>query len=172
MKKYSLLNSLLLVLVIAIFSSCSNKKVYDSIDGIVDEVAPGLNSIKVETLKDKIDKGDMILLVDVRESNEFNAGYIPGAVNIPRGVLEFKIDNEAFWEAAMLYMPLKDEEIILYCKKGKRSILAADALQKLGYTNVTYLEGGWKNWELTYPLMYEKNLDHNAHEDAGEVGGC
>ena len=129
-------------------------------------------SIDVEQLMEKIDNGEMILLVDVREPNEFNAGYVPGAVNIPRGVLEFKISNEAFWEEAMLYMPLPEEEIIVYCKKGKRSILAADILQKLGYTNVTYLNEGWKKWELTYPDMQEKNLDHNAHEDGGEVGGC
>ena len=120
----------------------------------------------------KLDNGDMILLIDVREPNEFNAGYIPGSVNIPRGTLEFKIGNEAFWDAAFLYLPETTEEIIVYCKKGKRGTLAAETLKKLGYENVTYIDGGWKEWEMNYPLLYEKNLDAMGHDDGGESGGC
>lgn len=152
--------------------ACQEKTTYKNVDEIVAEAMVNTKSISSEQLFTKIDNGDMILLIDAREPNEFNAGYIPGAVNIPRGVLEFNIGKEAFWEEAMLYMPEKDEEIIVYCRKGKRSILAADALQKLGYTNVYYLEDGWKNWEMNYPMLYEKNLDHSAHESSGESGGC
>lgn len=163
-----------MVFVVAIFAlvSCNNQTSINGVDDLVSQALTTTNSLAVEQLMTKIDNGDMILLIDVRESNEFNAGYIPGSVNIPRGVLEFKIANEDFWEAAMLYMPLKDEEIIVYCKKGHRSVLAAAVLQELGYSNVTYLEDGWKKWELTYPLIYEKNLDHNTHDEGGEVGGC
>ena len=125
-----------------------------------------------EQVKEKLDNGDMILLIDVREPNEFNAGYIPGSVNIPRGTLEFKIGNEAFWDAAFLYLPETTEEIIVYCKKGKRGTLAAETLKKLGYENVTYIDGGWKEWEMNYPLLYEKNLDAMGHDDGAESGGC
>lgn len=128
--------------------------------------------ITPEELMVKIDNYDEILVIDVREPSEYNAGYIPGAVNIPRGVIEFKVGNEGFWDAAMLYMPLKDDKIILYCKKGSRSILAAQTLEKLGFTNVTYITGGWKKWELTYPTLFEKNLDAMSHDSGGEVGGC
>lgn len=166
------LSKLMLVMALFTLGSCNNQTTYNSVDDLVKEALVSTQGIAVEQLMEKIDNGDMILLIDVREPNEFNAGYIPGAVNIPRGVIEFKINNEAFWEQAMLYMPLVDEEIIVYCKKGKRSILAASALQKLGYSNVTFLTDGWKKWELTFPLIYEKNLDHNAHDDGGEVGGC
>ena len=88
------------------------------------------------------------------------------------GVIEFKINNDAFWEEAMLYMPEKNEEIIVYCRKGKRSILAAQTLQQLGFTNVTFVTDGWKKWELTYPLIFEKNLEQMGHDSGGEVGGC
>ncbi len=84
--------------------------------------------------------------------------YIPGAINIARGILEFNISNDKFWEEAMLYMPEKDEEIIIYCRKGKRSILAAQTLQQLGFTNVKYIIDGWKKWEMTFPDKFEKNL--------------
>ncbi len=170
--KKNILNIAILISLIIVSASCNNKQTYNSVDDIVAIATANTTAISVEQLKEKYDNGDMILLLDVREPQEFNAGYIPGAVNIPRGVLEFKIGNEAFWENAMLYMPLPDEEIIVYCKKGKRSILAADILQKLGYTNVTYVDGGWKEWEMNYPLIYEKNLDQMSHDSGGEVGGC
>ncbi len=159
--------------VILFFSySCADKQVIVTVDDMVQAASLKTKGITVEQLKNKIDDGEMILLVDVREPNEYNAGYIPGALNIPRGVLEFKINNEQFWEEAMLYMPLPDEEIIVYCRKGKRSILAASILQDLGFTNVTYVTDGWKKWELTYPLLQEKNLENLHHDDGGEVGGC
>lgn len=114
----------------------------------------------------------MFNLIDVREPSEHNHGYIPGAVNIPRGVLEFNITNEAFWESTGFYFPEPTEEFILYCKKGSRSILAAETLKKLGYKNVTIIEGGWKKWELTFPTLQEKNLELESHGAAEEVGGC
>ena len=161
-----------IIVITSILSSCNQKMSFQNVDELVAEAERGVESITVVQLMEKIDNGDMILLIDVREPNEYNAGYIPGSLNIPRGVLEFKIGNEDFWEAEMLYMPEKDEELILFCKKGKRSILAVQTLKELGYKNVKYLDEGWKKWEMTYPLLYEKNLDQMHHEDEGEVGGC
>ena len=160
------------ILFVVLLSACNNAGPVQSVDEMVASAQKNVDGITVEQLMEKLDNGDMILLIDVREPNEFNAGYIPGSVNIPRGVIEFKIDNEAFWDAAFLYLPETDEEIIVYCKKGKRGILAGETLKKLGYTKVSYLDGGWKKWELTYPDLYEKNLDAMGHDDGGEVGGC
>jgi len=166
----SILSAAIIFLIVA--TSCQRAEYKQSLDQMVETAKQSVDAVTVEQVKEKLDNGDMILLLDVREPNEFNAGYIPGGVNIPRGVLEFRIDSEPFWDAAFLYLPEKTEEIIVYCKKGKRGILAAETLKKLGYENVTYIDGGWKNWEMNYPLLYEKNLDAMGHDDGGESGGC
>ena len=161
-----------LFLSVFLMFSCSDQtKVYENVDEWVADVAPSVEMIKVETLHAMLDTGAMILLVDVREANEYNPGFIPGAVNIPRGVIEFQLAKDEFWEAQFLYPPLKTDEIILICKKGNRSILTVKAVKKLGFPNVKVLEGGFKKWELTYPLEQEKNLDQ-VHDGGGEVGGC
>ncbi len=152
--------------------SCQRKDNFSDVDSMVAEAMKSSETITVEQLKALIDNGEMLLLIDVREPAEHNAGYIPGSLNIPRGTLEFKIGNADFWDEAMLYMPEKDEPIVVYCKKGKRSILAAQTLHRLGYKNVRYLDEGWKKWEMTYPLIYEKNLDKVPHNEGVEVGGC
>jgi rhodanese-related sulfurtransferase len=167
-----IIKSLLVIGILAVSLSCNRSSSFNGVDEMVTMALKKVEAITVEELKDKIDNGDMFLLLDVREPNEFNAGYIPGSLNIPRGTLEFRIANEEFWEAEMLYMPEKEEELVLYCKKAKRSILAAETLERMGYKNVKYLEDGWKHWEMTYPLIYEKNLDQMHHEEEEEVGGC
>ncbi len=160
-------------LILALFTvSCNSTETYPDVKAMVKAAAKDIDFITVEQLMTKIDSGDVFNLIDVRELKEYNHGYIPGAINIPRGVLEFKINNEQFWTNEGLYLPLKDEEFILVCKKGSRSILAAQSIMKLGYKNVKVLEGGWKKWELTYPDIQEKNLDEGAHEEVEEVGGC
>lgn len=172
MKKQLIFKTALILLLVVSMFSCNQHRAYDGVDAMVETALKTTESVTVEQLKQMVDEGEMIMLIDVREPNEFNAGYIPGALNIPRGTLEFNIGNESFWDEAMLYMPLKDEPIIVYCKKGKRSILAALSLQQLGYSNVKFVENGWKKWEMTYPLIYEKNLDVLPHDDGKEAGGC
>ena len=74
------------------------------------------------------------LLIDVREIDEWNAGHIPGAIHIPRGILEFKISEVA---------PDRNTPIALYCRSGGRSTVSANQLIKMGYSNVKNLEGGY-----------------------------
>lgn len=79
------------------------------------------------------------LLLDVREADEFHAGHIPGAVNIPRGLLEFKL-------SASPELSSRDLHIVLYCKTSGRAALAACALQDMGYLNVQSIAGGFDAW--------------------------
>lgn len=158
--------------IIGLFYACSKTETFTSADEMVEAASKSINTITVEELKVKIDSFEMFNLLDVREPEEHNHGFIPGSVNIPRGTLEFNIANEAFWESTGFYYPEKTELFVLYCKKGSRSILAAQTLKQMGYDNILIIEGGWKQWELTYPLLQEKNLDAVSHDSGGEVGGC
>jgi rhodanese-related sulfurtransferase len=105
---------------------------------IVNEVKPRIKETNVAEVKRRMDRGDRkFKLVDVREESEFAAGHIPGAVHIGKGVIERDIEAK---------IPNPSEEIILYCGGGFRSALAADNLQKMGYTHVLSMDGGWRGW--------------------------
>ena len=88
------------------------------------------------------------VLIDVRENDEFRAGHLPGARGIGRGVLEYHIADE---------VPETDTEIVLYCRGGNRSALAADSLQHMGYSNVYSMSGGYREWteDETRPITTE-----------------
>ena len=163
------------LLFIVFITGCNQVKEYASPDQMVEEAGKAVKNITVEDLKKLMDSEEIYTLIDVRQKSEHYYGYIPGSLVIPRGSLEFLIGNQEYWDNEGLYMPEKDEKIILYDKKGKRSILAAYALKQLGYKNVYVLEGGWKKWELTYPDDIEKDLDMLSggnHEEEEAVGGC
>ncbi len=76
------------------------------------------------------------VLLDVREPQETNLGRIPGAIVIPRGTMETKIEGA---------VP-RDAHLVIYCASGNRSALAADTLQQMGYSNVASMAGGWNGW--------------------------
>lgn len=88
------------------------------------------------------------VLIDVRENDEFRAGHLPGARGIGRGVLEYHIADE---------VPDTGTEIILYCRGGNRSALAADSLRTMGYTNVFSMRGGYREWtrDTARPISHE-----------------
>jgi rhodanese-related sulfurtransferase len=81
-----------------------------------------------------------VRVLDVRETSEFEAGRVPGAINIPRGILEFRIGEVPEFAK-------KDVPIILYCRTGGRAALATLALNQIGYANVTSVTGGIVAWE-------------------------
>ena len=82
-------------------------------------------------------RGEKFILVDVREDNEWDAGHLPGAIHLGKGIIERDIEER---------VPELSTPLVLYCGGGYRSALAADTLQKMGYTNVTSMDGGWREW--------------------------
>lgn len=86
-------------------------------------------------------------VIDVREPEEFAAGHLPGAVNIPRGVLEFQVDGHpALNFRTDPHLSHRREPVILYCRTGGRSALAAEALKRLGFDRPLSLAGGYTQW--------------------------
>ena len=103
---------------------------------IVEEVMPRVREVSVDETLRRMEQG--AILIDVREDNEWEAGHAKGAVHLGRGVIERDIVH--------LY-PDKETEFVLYCGGGFRSALATDNLQKMGYTNVWSMAGGWAAWQ-------------------------
>ena len=101
-----------------------------------EEALKHITTITVSEAKALLDKGGFTFF-DVRTETEFKKGHIPGAVNLPRGKLEFRIDKE---------IPDKNALIVVYCKTGSRSSLATYTLAQMGYKNVKNMDGGWKAW--------------------------
>jgi len=114
---------------------------------IVDDARTRVRETNVDEVKARMDRGDKFLLVDVREESEFAKDHLPGAVHLGKGVIERDIEAR---------VPELNTEMILYCGGGYRSALAADNLQKMGYTNVISMDGGIRGWrEKSYPLTRE-----------------
>jgi rhodanese-related sulfurtransferase len=104
---------------------------------IVNDAKSRIKETNVQEVKKQLDNGDKFHLVDTREENEWARGHLPGAVWLGKGIIERDIEQR---------IPEKDARIVLYCGGGFRSALAADNLQKMGYTNVVSMDGGWRGW--------------------------
>jgi rhodanese-related sulfurtransferase len=105
---------------------------------LVEDAKSRIREISIEDARKRLASSDAVLLIDVREDHEFEAEHARGARHLSKGVIERDIERE---------VPDKKAEMILYCGGGYRSALAADNLQKMGYTNVLSLAGGWRAWQ-------------------------
>jgi rhodanese-related sulfurtransferase len=104
---------------------------------IVDDARARVTATDVAAIRSRIEGGETFHLIDVREDSEWDSGHLPGAVHLGRGVLERDIESA---------IPDRDADIVLYCGGGYRSALAADALQRMGYTDVRSMDGGFRGW--------------------------
>jgi rhodanese-related sulfurtransferase len=104
---------------------------------LVQDAKRNVKETNVAEVKRRGDAGEKFLLIDVREDNEWAKGHLPGAVHLGRGIIERDIEQN---------VPDTGAKLILYCGGGFRSALAAENLQKMGYTNVESMDGGWKGW--------------------------
>jgi rhodanese-related sulfurtransferase len=114
---------------------------------IVDDARTRVRETTVDEVKKRLDRGDKFMLVDVREESEYAKDHLPGAIHLGKGVIERDIEAR---------VPDLQAEMVLYCGGGFRSALAADNLQKMGYTNVISMDGGIRGWrEKGFPLTKE-----------------
>jgi rhodanese-related sulfurtransferase len=111
---------------------------------IVDDAKSRVRETNVDAVKGRMDRGEKFLLVDVREESEYAKDHLPGAIHLGKGIIERDIEAR---------VPELKTELVLYCGGGFRSALAADNLQKMGYTNVISMDGGIRDWrEKGFPL--------------------
>lgn len=111
---------------------------------IVEEAKPRVRECTVGDIKNKLDRAEPFHFVDVREDHEYDADHAEGAIHLGKGVIERDIET---------VLPNKEEPIVLYCGGGYRSLLAADSLRQMGYSNVISMDGGMKAWRAAgYPI--------------------
>jgi rhodanese-related sulfurtransferase len=104
---------------------------------LVQDAKKRIRETTVEEVKQRLDRGEKLCLVDVREESEWAKDHLPGAIYLGKGVIERDIEQR---------LPDTAREIILYCGGGFRSALAAENLQRMGYTHVVSMDGGIRGW--------------------------
>ncbi len=111
---------------------------------IVEDAKNRVRETSVDDIKARLDRGDRFLLIDVREESEYAKDHLPNAIHLGKGIIERDIEER---------VPELNTPLVLYCGGGYRSALAADNLQKMGYTNVLSMDGGIRGWrEKHFPL--------------------
>ena len=111
---------------------------------IVEDAKTRIQEVTVDQVKAKLDRGERFHLIDVREESEWAKDHLPKALHLGKGILERDVEER---------LPDTGAEIVLYCGGGFRSALAADNLQKMGYTHVLSMDGGIRGWrDKGYPL--------------------
>jgi rhodanese-related sulfurtransferase len=111
---------------------------------LVEAARKQVREMSVQDVKKRLDAGEKFILVDTREESEWDRGHLPGAIHLGKGVIERDIEHA---------IPDPSAPLVLYCGGGFRSALAAENLQKMGYTNVISMDGGWRDWTAAgYPV--------------------
>lgn len=110
---------------------------------LVQDSKDRIKEYTVSQIRQRQLNNETFTLVDVREESEWQAGHIQGAIHLGKGIIERDIETR---------IPEKNTDIVLYCGGGYRSALAAEALQKMGYTQVSSMDGGIREWRMAgYP---------------------
>jgi rhodanese-related sulfurtransferase len=104
---------------------------------VVNDAKTRVRECTVDDVHARQKRGEVFLLIDVREDSEWTRGHLPQARHLSKGIIERDIETA---------VPNHDTPLVLYCGGGFRSALAADNLQKMGYTNVISMDGGWREW--------------------------
>ena len=105
---------------------------------LVNDAKSRIREVTVAETQKRMEQDESVKLIDVREDHEWEAAHAAGAIHLGKGIIERDIETT---------VPDKNTEMILYCGGGFRSALVADVLQRMGYTNVYSVAGGWKAWK-------------------------
>ena len=145
----SLLTAMLVATSLVLPGSVLAQNYPDSVKQMVSATKKQIRVINMEQFKALVAKKEADLIIDVRQEDEYADGFVPGAVNVPRGLIEFRI-----WKLAGF--PDKtdlNKQMTLYCLTGGRCALATKSLQDLGFTNVTSVDMAFDNWvKAGYPV--------------------
>lgn len=143
-QRYFMVLSVVVLFVTGVSTGAAISAEYKTADDFVKAATAEIKEVSVTEAHDMMAGGHPLIILDVRDQREFKKGHIPGAVNISRGVLEFKVTKE---------IPNRDAAILVYCKVGGRGALAAHTLKQMGYKNVVNMAGGWDGWvNAGYPI--------------------
>jgi rhodanese-related sulfurtransferase len=141
-------------------------KIYNSTSDMVADAKSNVEMISAEDLKNVIENEEHFYLVDCRETVDYDSSSIVGAINIPRGLIEFQIGNK---------VPERRANVYVFCNNTDKSVLVADVLPSMKFPNVKVLEGGFDAWKVKYPDLVEfehANAATESHAPAASSGGC
>lgn len=125
---------------------------------LVAKCQESVNEIMPWDLEEKIESGEQPFLLDIREPYEFCSMHIYGSINVPRGILETACEYD-YEETVPELVQAREKEIVVICRSGNRSLLAADVMQEMGYKSVVSLKTGLKGWtDYEQPLVDEHNV--------------
>lgn len=113
---------------------------------LLEEARKNVPEVTAAETKERLDRGEVDLILDVREPEEWAKGHIPGAVHAVRGMLEWYADPTSPY-AKREITSKQDGRVVVHCSLGGRSLLAADMLKKMGYKDVASMAGGFTDWE-------------------------
>ena len=165
--KYKQMNykiTYILILVMIGSLSCNSKiEPYENLDTMLADANKSVETINIENFKTNFDNKEHYVIIDCREEKEFVTGHIPGAINVPRGLIGFaKTISD------------RHPQLYIYSLTEQRSTLGAAELKKLKYKHVLVITGGWEKWNKSFPELIEKGSGaaHKEAEPEEESGGC
>mgnify|MGYP001206758728 CR=1 FL=1 len=148
-------------------TSCSEREIkeYENTEAMVEDAKSKVEFISAEDFKTVLESEDKFKIVDCREETEYDSACIPGAINIPKGLIEFQIGNKVS----------RREDLYIYCSNGDRSSLVAATLPLLKFSSVKVIEAGFDGWKEKYPDLIElepAGAGAEDHAPAASSGGC
>jgi len=134
---------------------------------LIDDVLPNINEVFPWDLEEKLNNESEVLLIDITEPGEYATVHIKNSINVPRGVLEAACDW-GYEDTVPVLASARDKEVIVICRSGNRSALAAFTMQLMGFNNVNSLKTGLRGW-FDYELSLYNEFEQEVDEDDADA---